>query len=123
MVVNDEVTKTSPEKSLTKGTRKTGGGSRYGRKTARHKGGGSQARLPSDRLQSATRTACPRRSPRSSNDPIRTSNIALLHYHDGEKRYPFAPQGLKVGMTVQSGDGAEIEVGNSLPLSNIRPVP
>ena len=52
-------------------------------------------------------------------DPNRTSNIALLHYHDGEKRYILAPQGLKVGSTVQSGDGAEIAVGNTLPLSAI----
>ena len=103
-IVNDEVTKTTPEKSLTKGIRKNGGRNNKGRKTARHRGGGAKRAY---RLIDFKRNkdGVPAKVAAIEYDPNRTANIALLHYHDGEKRYILAPQGLKVGMTMQSGDG------------------
>ncbi|MBI5310710.1 MAG: 50S ribosomal protein L2 [Actinobacteria bacterium] len=117
-MVNDEVTKTTPEKSLTKGLRKSGGRNNKGRKTARHRGGGAKRAY---RLIDFKRNkdGVPAKVAAIEYDPNRTANIALLHYHDGEKRYILAPQQLKVGMTLQSGEGAEIQVGNALKLSQI----
>jgi large subunit ribosomal protein L2 len=114
----DEVTKDKPEKSLTKGIRKSGGRNSTGRKTARHRGGGAKRAYRQIDFK-RNKDGVPAKVAAIEYDPNRSANIALLHYHDGEKRYILAPQKLNVGMTVQSGDGAEIQVGNSLPLAQI----
>src|SRR3954452_6767009 len=117
-IVNEEITKTTPEKSLTTGTKRKGGRNNLGRKTARHKGGGAKRAFRQIDFK-RNKDGVPAKVAAIEYDPNRTSNIALLHYHDGEKRYILAPQQLKVGQTLQSGIGAEIQVGNSLPLSAI----
>ncbi len=114
-VVRDEITKDKPEKSLTTGLRKSGGRNSHGRKTARHRGGGAKRAYRQIDFK-RNKDGVPAKVAAIEYDPNRSANIALLHYHDGEKRYILAPQKLKVGMTVQSGDGAEIQVGNSLAL-------
>ena len=85
----------------------------------RHRGGGHKSHVPADRFHAHTRTACPRKSRRSSTIPTARRGIALLHYRDGEKRYILAPLGLAVGDVVVSGPAADIKTGNALPLSNI----
>ncbi|MDO8629763.1 MAG: 50S ribosomal protein L2, partial [Phycisphaerales bacterium] len=117
-IVNDEITKKTPEKSLTTGLKKSGGRNSNGRKTARHRGGGAKRAYRQIDFK-RNKDGVPAKVAAIEYDPNRTSNIALLHYHDGEKRYIIAPQQLKVGMTVQSGDGAEIQVGNALKLAQI----
>ncbi|MBK5230013.1 MAG: 50S ribosomal protein L2 [Thermoleophilia bacterium] len=117
-IVNDEITKTEPEKSLTTGLRKSGGRNNNGRKTARHRGGGAKRAFRQIDFK-RSKDGVPAKVTAIEYDPNRTSNIALLHYHDGEKRYILAPQQLKVGMTVQSGEGAEVQVGNALKLAQI----
>lgn len=110
-----EVTKTTPEKSLLAPTHKTGGRNVYGRKTARHRGGGHkrQYRLVDFKRVKDDVTA---KVAAIEYDPNRTCRIALLHYADGEKAYILAPKGLSVGMHVASGHGADIKPGNALPL-------
>src|SRR6476620_7995167 len=117
-IVNDEITKTTPEKSPTTGTKRKGGRNNLGRKTARHRGGGAKRAFRQIDFK-RNKDGVPAKVAAIEYDPNRTSNIALLHYHHGEKRYILAPQGLKVGSTVQSGAGSEIAVGNTLPLSAI----
>ena len=114
-----EVTKTKPEKSLTKPKPKTGGRNSYGRMTARHRGGGHKQRY---RIVDFRRNkdGVPAKVAAIEYDPNRNARLALLHYLDGEKRYIIAPQGLEVGAMVQSGQGSEIRVGNALPLRYIR---
>ena len=113
-----EVTKTKPEKSLTKPKPKTGGRNSYGRMTARHRGGGHKQRY---RIVDFRRNkdGVPAKVAAIEYDPNRNARLALLHYLDGEKRYIIAPQGLEVGDMVQSGQGSEIRVGNALPLRYI----
>ncbi|MEK7424927.1 MAG: 50S ribosomal protein L2 [Actinomycetota bacterium] len=110
-----EITKTTPEKSLLAPTHKTGGRNVYGRKTARHRGGGHkrQYRLVDFKRVKDDVTA---KVAAIEYDPNRTCRIALLHYADGEKAYILAPKGLNVGMHVASGHGADIKPGNALPL-------
>lgn len=117
-IVNDEITKTTPEKSLTTGLKKSGGRNNKGRKTARHRGGGAKRAYRQIDFK-RNKDGVPAKVASIEYDPNRTSNIALLHYLDGEKRYIIAPQQLKVGMMVQSGDGAEVQVGNTLKLAQI----
>jgi large subunit ribosomal protein L2 len=114
----DEITRETPEKSLTVALRKTGGRNNHGRVTARHIGGGHKQRY---RIIDFKRDKhkVPAKVFSIEYDPNRTSRIALLHYADGEKRYIIAPDGLKVGDTVTSGSGSEINVGNAMPLSEI----
>ena len=114
----DEITKETPEKSLTVALRKTGGRNNHGRVTARHIGGGHKKRY---RIIDFKRDKhkVPAKVFSIEYDPNRTSRIALLHYVDGEKRYIIAPDGLKVGDTITSGSGSEISVGNAMPLSEI----
>ncbi len=114
-MVSDEITRDQPEKSLTKGLRKSGGRNSNGRKTARHRGGGAKRAYRQIDFK-RNKDGVPAKVASIEYDPNRTANIALLHYHDGEKRYILAPQKLTVGMTVQSGEGAEIQVGNTLRL-------
>jgi large subunit ribosomal protein L2 len=113
-----EITKTEPEKSLTEGLKKSGGRNANGRKTSRHRGGGAK-RLYRKIDFKRTKDGVPAKVAAIEYDPNRTAYIALLHYADGEKRYILAPARLRVGQTVESGPGADIQVGNALPLANM----
>ena len=114
----DEITKTTPEKSLTVYLTKSGGRNNHGRITARHRGGGHKRQY---RIIDFNRDkqGIPAKVFSIEYDPNRTSRIALLHYSDGEKRYILAPEGLKVGDKVISGPGSDITVGNALPLKEM----
>jgi large subunit ribosomal protein L2 len=115
---NAEVTKKEPERALTEGLTKSGGRNAHGRVTSRHRGGGAKRKyrkIDFKRLKDGV----PARVAAIEYDPNRTSYIALLHYADGTKAYILAPSRLKVGDAVQSGEGAEISVGNCLPLASI----
>jgi large subunit ribosomal protein L2 len=113
-----EITKTTPEKSLLVSKSNTGGRNSYGRKTARHKGGGHKQayRLVDFRR---TKDGVPAHVAAIEYDPNRNCRIALLHYLDGEKRYILAPRNVVVGDRLQSGQGAEIRPGNALPMRYI----
>src|SRR5437764_3166246 len=113
-----EITRSQPEKSLTEGLKKSGGRNSNGRKTARHRGGGAK-RLYRQIDFKRRKDGVPAKVAHIEYDPNRTAYIALLHYADGEKRYIIAPNRLRVGMTVVSGETADIRVGNSLPLANM----
>jgi large subunit ribosomal protein L2 len=114
----EEITKASPEKTLTVALKKSGGRNNLGRVTARHRGGGHKRRY---RLIDFRRDkiGVPAKVFSIEYDPNRTARIALLHYKDGDKRYILAPEGLKVGATVIAGSGSEIIVGNALPLKEM----
>jgi large subunit ribosomal protein L2 len=114
----DEITKSTPEKSLVVTLNKKGGRNNQGRITVRHQGGGAKRKY---RLIDFKRNKDNIVGIVSSieYDPNRSANIALISYKDGEKRYIIAPKDLKVGMEVMSGENADIKVGNSLPISNI----
>src|ERR671931_786781 len=113
-----EVTRSEPEKSLVRGLTKSGGRDAYGRITSRHRGGGAK-RLYRKIDFKRQKDGIPAKVASIEYDPNRTAYIALLHYADGEKRYILAPSRLRVGMTVVSGDNADIAVGNSLPVARI----
>jgi large subunit ribosomal protein L2 len=113
-----EITKTDPEKSLVEGLTKSGGRNARGRKTSRHRGGGAK-RLYRKVDFKRRKDGVPAKVAAIEYDPNRSAYIALLHYVDGAKAYILAPNRLSVGMTVQSGPGAEISVGNALPLANM----
>jgi large subunit ribosomal protein L2 len=113
-----ELTRSEPEKSLTTGLKKSGGRNVHGRKTSRHRGGGAK-RLYRKIDFKRRKDGVPARVAAIEYDPNRSAYIALLHYADGEKRYILAPQRLRVGATVQSGPGADVRVGNCLPLQNM----
>jgi len=114
----DEITKTTPEKSLLEPLRKSGGRNNYGRITTRHRGGGHRR---------AYRIVDFKRNKRGAAatvlaieyDPNRSARLALLQYPDGEKRYILAPVGLTAGTTVAAGPEAALTPGNALPLSAI----
>ena len=114
----DEITKTKPEKSLTKGKPKTGGRNSGGRITSRFIGGGHKQKYRDIDFR-REKHGIPAKVSAIEYDPNRTARIALLNYADGEKRYILAPSGLEVGTTIMSGPDADILVGNSLPLSKI----
>ena len=111
-----EITRTEPEKSLVEGIKKSGGRNAHGRKTSRHRGGGAK-RLYRKVDFKRTRDGVPARVAAIEYDPNRTAYIALLHYSNGQKAYILAPNRLRVGMTVQSGIGSDITVGNAMPLA------
>ena len=113
-----ELTRSTPERSLLAPKPKTGGRNVNGRKTSRHRGGGhkQQYRIVDFRRN---KDGIPAKVAQIEYDPNRTCRIALLHYVDGEKRYILAPAGLNVGDKVQSGQGADIRVGNALPMRYI----
>ena len=113
-----EITKTEPEKTLVEGLKKSGGRNANGRKTSRHRGGGAK-RLYRRIDFKRTKDGIPAKVAAIEYDPNRSAYIALLHYLDGEKRYILAPQRLTVGMTVSSGDGADIAVGNCMALTRM----
>jgi large subunit ribosomal protein L2 len=114
----EEITKTTPEKSLTAALRKSGGRNNLGRMTTRFIGGGHKRRYRIIDFK-RDKKGVPAKVFSIEYDPNRTSRIALLHYADGEKRYIIAPDGLKVGNTVTSGSGSEINIGNALPLNEM----
>jgi large subunit ribosomal protein L2 len=113
-----EITKTTPEKSLVTANPKSGGRNVYGRKTARHRGGGHKRQY---RLVDFKRSkdGVPAKVAAIEYDPNRNCRILLLHYEDGEKAYVLAPRGVAVGDRLQSGQGAEIRPGNALALRYI----
>src|ERR1700754_157458 len=111
-----EITRSEPEKSLTEGLKKSGGRNAHGRKTSRHRGGGAK-RLYRKIDFKRRKDGVPAKVAAIEYDPNRSAYIALLHYVDGEKSYILAPNRLRVGMTVQSGAGSDITVGNAMPLS------
>ncbi len=114
----EEITKSEPEKTLLAPLKNTGGRNNKGRMTTRHKGGGHKRQYRIIDFK-RNKDGIPATVNAIEYDPNRTANIALLFYADGEKRYILAPQGLKVGDKVVSGPGADIKVGNNLPLLNI----
>jgi len=114
----DEITKSTPEKSLTVALRKSGGRNNHGRITSRHIGGGHKRRYRVIDFK-RNKNGVPAKVFSIEYDPNRSARIALLHYADGEKRYIIAPNGLKVGDKISSGSGSEISVGNTLPLKEM----
>ena len=117
-LVNEEITSSTPEKSLLVSLKKNGGRNNQGRITLRHRGGGAKRKY---RLIDFKRNKDGVVGTVASieYDPNRTANIALINYADGEKRYIIAPKGLKVGDKVESGAKTDIKVGNTLELGNI----
>jgi large subunit ribosomal protein L2 len=113
-----EITKDRPEKTLLAPKPRTGGRNSYGRKTARHRGGGHKQQY---RIVDFKRNkdGVPAKVAAIEYDPNRNARIALLHYLDGEKRYILAPANVRVGDLLQSGQGADIRPGNALPLRYI----
>ena len=117
-LVNEEITKTTPEKSLTLSMKKNGGRNNQGRITVRHHGGGEKRKyriidFKRNKFDIEGRVAS------VEYDPNRSANIALINYIDGEKRYIIAPNGIKVGDKVVSGENVDIKIGNALPIMNI----
>lgn len=114
----DEITSSTPEKSLLRPIKKTGGRNANGRITCRHRGGGQKRHYRIIDFK-RDKTGIPAKVASIEYDPNRSARIALLHYADGEKRYILAPVDLKVNDKVESGPDADIKPGNTLPLSNI----
>jgi large subunit ribosomal protein L2 len=114
----DDITASSPEKSLVKTIKKTGGRNSVGHMTMRYIGGGHKQKLRVIDFK-RNKFGVPATVKSIEYDPTRTARVALLYYKDGEKTYIIAPQGLKAGQTVISGPEAAPEVGNALPLSKI----
>ena len=114
----EEITRNKPEKRLTTRSNKSGGRNNQGKITVRHVGGGNKRKY---RLIDFKRNKdnIPAKVASIEYDPNRSSNIALLHYADGEKRYIIAAKGLLVGALVMSGEKVDIKTGNSLPIKNI----
>ena len=116
--VREELTGSEPNKKLTQGKSSSGGRNTAGRITARHRGGSAKRRYRRIDFK-RTKDGVPARVASIEYDPNRSASIALLNYADGDKRYILAPQGLRVGAQVVSGEGADIAPGNSLPLARI----
>jgi large subunit ribosomal protein L2 len=114
----EEITRSEPEKSLTKGKTRTGGRNNRGQLTSWWRGGGHKKRYRTIDFR-RDKHGVPAKVATIEYDPNRSARIALLHYADGEKRYILWPDGLKVGAEVMSGEGAEVNVGNALPLKRI----
>ena len=114
----EEITRREPEKSLVVSLSKSGGRNSLGRVTVRHRGGGAKRKYRIIDFK-RNKDGIPAKVASIEYDPNRTANIALLHYVDGEKRYILAPEGLKVGAVVESGEHADIVVGNALKLEDI----
>ena len=117
-LVNEEITTSTPEKTLTVTMKKNGGRNNQGKITVRHQGGGVKRRY---RIIDFKRNKLnvPGTVATIEYDPNRTANIALINYADGEKRYIIAPKGLEVGAVIEAGENADIKVGNALPIMNI----
>ena len=117
-LVNEVITTSTPEKSLLVTVKKNSGRNNQGKITVRHQGGGVKRKY---RIIDFKRNKLnvPGKVASIEYDPNRTANIALINYADGEKRYIIAPKGLEVGATVESGEKADIKVGNALPIMSI----
>jgi large subunit ribosomal protein L2 len=113
-----DITRQTPEKSLLAPKHSTGGRNTYGRKTSRHRGGGHKQLYRIIDFK-RNKDGVPATVAAIEYDPNRNARIALLHYHDGEKRYILAPARVRVGDQLRSGQGAEIRPGNALPLRYI----
>jgi len=113
-----EITKTTPERSLLEKKSSTGGRNNYGRKTSRHRGGGHKKQYRKIDFR-RNKDGVPAKVAAVEYDPNRSCRILLLHFHDGEKRYVLAPEGVQVGDTLQNGQGSEIKPGNALALRYI----
>jgi len=114
----EEITTSTPEKSLLAPLNKRAGRNNQGKITVRHQGGGHKRKYRIIDFK-RNKDGIPGRVATIEYDPNRSANIALINYADGEKRYIIAPLGLKVGDTIVSGADADIKVGNALPLENI----
>ncbi|MBC8591584.1 50S ribosomal protein L2 [Wansuia hejianensis] len=114
----EEITKTEPEKSLVVSLNKSGGRNSQGKITIRHRGGGAKRKYRIIDFK-RDKDGIPGRVASIEYDPNRTANIALINYVDGEKRYILAPYKLKVGDIIESGENADIKIGNALKLKNI----
>jgi large subunit ribosomal protein L2 len=114
----DEITKSTPEKSLLRTRKRMSGRNNQGKITVRHRGGGPKRRLRVVDFK-RDKAGVPGRIAAIEYDPGRSARIALVFYRDGEKRYIVAPVGLKVGDMVDSGPEAEVKTGNTLPLQNM----
>jgi len=112
------VTKKDPEKSLLEVKKKHSGRNNNGHITVRHKGGGTRRQYRIIDFK-RTKDKIPAKVASIEYDPNRSARIALLHYRDGEKRYILAPAGLTIGQILESGEGADIKIGNCLPIKNI----
>ena len=117
-LANNELTTSTPEKSLLFSKSKTGGRNNQGRMTVQHIGGGAKRKyrlidFKRNKFNVTGKVAT------IEYDPNRNANIALITYKDGEKRYILAPKDLKVGMIIEAGENVDIKVGNALPLANI----
>jgi large subunit ribosomal protein L2 len=117
-LANEEVTKIDPEKSLLVSLNRTGGRNSHGKITIRHRGGGAKRKYRIIDFK-RDKDGIPGKVASIEYDPNRTANIALINYADGEKRYIIAPSKLKVGDVIESGEDADIKIGNALPLRNI----
>ncbi|MFA5162654.1 MAG: 50S ribosomal protein L2 [Elusimicrobiales bacterium] len=113
-----EITKTSPEKKLTRGLRKKGGRNNTGMVMVRHHGGGHKRALRAIDFR-REKFGVPATVASIEYDPNRSARICLLNYADGEKRYILQPTGIKVGDKLMSGPDAELKPGNALPIKNI----
>ncbi len=110
-----DITATKPERSLIAKQHSTGGRNNDGRKTARHRGGGHKRRYRVVDFR-RNKDGVPATVATVEYDPNRNARIALLHYHDGEKRYILAPAGIEIGDKLSNGPHAEVRAGNALPL-------
>ena len=117
-LANEEITTSTPTKSLLASKSKTGGRNNQGKMTVRHIGGGAKRKYRVIDYK-RNKVGVTGRVATIEYDPNRNANIALINYKDGEKRYIIAPNGLKVGMIIENGESADIKVGNALPLKNI----
>ena len=114
----EEITRATPERSLTKGRPEKSGRNNYGRVTSRRRGAGHKRNYRMIDFK-RNKLGIPAKVAHIEYDPNRTARIALLHYADGEKRYILAPVGLNQGDTVLAGEGADIKPGNAMPMAKI----
>ena len=117
-LANEEITTSTPTKSLLASKSKTGGRNNQGKMTVRHIGGGAKRKYRVIDYK-RNKVGVTGRVATIEYDPNRNANIALINYKDGEKKYIIAPNGLKVDMIIENGENADIKVGNALPLKNI----
>ena len=117
-LANEEITTSTPTKSLLASKSKTGGRNNQGKMTVRHIGGGAKRKYRVIDYK-RNKVGVTGRVATVEYDPNRNANIALINYKDGEKKYIIAPNGLKVDMIIENGENADIKVGNALPLKNI----
>jgi len=114
----EEITKSKPEKSLTRPLKRKAGRNAHGRITVRHRGGGAKRKLRIIDFK-RNKTGVPGTVKSIEYDPNRSARIALIFYADGDKRYILAPVGMNVGDVIKSGEGADIKPGNALPMNQI----